>query len=244
MSPRLAQAVVALIGLAYFLLAAVSLFAFPSLGSSPVRWGIAVPLIAGGLLNFACLPGFLREKLPDDAPFRPLDANGRAVVGSAKIYEIALALEEELRGTPHEIETSPDALRVSYDSGWFRQPVTGVARRLDWRSTLVPTRDPKIFVQLDQQLDRERGDSWSRATATFGWTTGARVQMTVDLRGQDRGKVEKSRVSKGDVNSAIKTALASAGARRATPAVAKIGGANAVVGVLVAVGAAVVAVIA
>ena len=193
--------------------------------------GTGVASLSGGL-NLALAPRFSREVLPDDGQFQPLDAQGRPVVGSPHVQQLALALDRELRDTPHRIETAPDAVRAFYDSGVFYQPGSRTLRQFRWRTTLMSTPNPTAFVRLDQQVDQTRGGYWGRARVQGGLQFNTSTRVTVG-----GGKTVKRTVSTGDVSDALTTALKQCGVTAAQSAMFWVGVTNASLGVLVALGA-------
>ena len=92
MTPRRAQAVTILLGVVFLAVAAIMLVVVPADAVGALRWGIGLPFLVIGLANLALAPRFSREVLPDDGQFQPLDAQGRPVVGSPHVQQLARAL--------------------------------------------------------------------------------------------------------------------------------------------------------
>lgn len=233
MTPRRAQLLTAVIGVFILTLAAIVIFVVPADALGPLRWVLGLSFGVAGLLNLAFIPRYSREALPDESAFRPLDAAGHPVVGSAVVKRIAAVLDRELAATPHQVETSPDAVRVSYDSDVFYQPGSGSLRRFRWRTTLIPAGAPNTFVRLDQEWDREQRLDWTEARVTGGLRMSAACRIVI---GTD-DSVTKTTVSTGPVSSAVRTALKQAGVRQVWPTMALVGLVCVTLGVLVAVGA-------
>ena len=231
MTPRRAQAVTILLGVVFLAVAAIMLVVVPADAVGALRWGIGLPFLVIGLANLALAPRFSREVLPDDGQFQPLDAQGRPVVGSPHVQQLALALDRELRDTPHRIETAPDAVRAFYDSGVFYQPGSRTLRQFRWRTTLMSTPNPTAFVRLDQQVDQTRGGYWGRARVQGGLQFNTSTRVTVG-----GGKTVKRTVSTGDVSDALTTALKQCGVTAAQSAMFWVGVTNASLGVLVTIG--------
>lgn len=236
MTPRRAQLITLALGLIFVAFGLFFLLGTPQFSIGPFRWAIGLPLLVVGVANLLLAPRFLRETLPPDAAFAPLDAQGRPVSGSALVQRIAVTLDQELRDTPHRIETAPDAVRVAFDSGVYRRPGTLSLREFGWRTTLTAT-GPTSFGRLDQEANRAAGVGWVRASQTGGLRWGAATRTSI---GGD-GTVTRSGVSTSPVSAAVKAALASAGATQSMPTMALVGIVNAALGVLIAIGAAVAA---
>ncbi len=231
MTPRRAQAVTILLGASFLAVAAILLLVVPADAIGALRWGIGLPFLVIGLANLALAPRFSREILPDDGQFQALDAQGRPMVGSAHVQQLALALDRELRDTPHRIETAPDAVRTLYDSGVFYQPGSRSLRQFHWPTTLTATPNPTTFVRLDQQADQSRGGYWVRARvqAVLQFNTATRVTV-------GGGKTVTRTASTGDVSDALTTALKTCGVTVSLSAMFWVGVTNASLGVLVAIG--------
>jgi hypothetical protein len=234
-SQRLEQALTVFFGVLFVAVAAALIFGPFADGIGLFRWGIGVPLGLVGLVNLALASRFSRETLPDDADFQPLDAQGRPVVGSALVQRIAGVLSREVAATPHRVETSPDSVRVTYDSGVIHWPGSRSVQQFRWRTTLTPTSDPATFVRLDQEVDRRNG-RWAEVRAAGGlrWGIAGRITVHTD------GTVVKQSVSTSPVSTAVRVALQECGARQAIPTMALVGIANGSLGILFAVGAVVI----
>lgn len=232
MTPRRAMVLTATIGMVFLCVALVLVFGPPADSLGALRWGLGLPFALIGLVNLALFPRFSRETLPPDADFRPLDAQGHPVVGSELIQQIAGVLARELADTPHQIETSPDSVRVSYDSGVFRESGSRAIRQFQWRTTLAPTSAPATFIRLDQGTDHRVDSSWAKASVSAGWrwSAGARGTVSTD------GVTATHSASTGPVSSAVKLALQECGARQEVSTMNLVGIANAALGILIAIG--------
>ncbi len=231
MTPRRAQAITVALALIFIAMAAIPLFLLAEpLGA--VRWGIGLPFLAIGIVNLFLAPRFSRETLPSDTEFRPLGEHGQPVVGSAHVQRMALVLDRELRETPHQVETSPNAVRVSYDSGTFFRPGELSFRQFRWRTTLTPLpADPHTFVRLDQEAARTAGLGWGKATVSGGMRWGAAARVTVG--GGQPATVET--VTTVDISDAVKAAVRESGVRMAVSTLTLVGLVNAALGILIAV---------
>lgn len=238
MTPRRAQLLTAVLA-AIFLMAAIILFFALGHEHGPLRWALSIPLLVMGLALGAFVPRFSREELPAEDSFRPLGPEGRPVVGSAIVQNIALVLSRELYATPHQIETAPHAVRVSYDTGGITSPAGRSTIRFGWRTTLAPTSSPTTFLRLDQQFTSRQGLGWGRASVHGGlaWMAAGKVSVAAD------GTVTKTGVSTTPMSQAIKKALAESGARQAASTMELVGITAGALGVLVAIGAVVGAVL-
>ncbi|WP_454229131.1 hypothetical protein [Propioniciclava flava] len=231
MTPRRAQAITTVLGVVFLVVGIVVIVAIPADAPGLLRWGLGIPFLIIGVANLVWAPQFSRERLPEDAEFRPLDTHGQPVVGSVQVQRLALALNRELRDTPHQIETAPDAVRTAYNSGGFYEPGLRSVRQFRWRTTLTATANPTTFVRLDQEADNRRGGLWSKASVQGGLRMSTSTRITVA-----GGTTVKQTVSSGEVSHAIEAAMKETGVTVALPVMFWVGMTNAALGILIAAG--------
>jgi len=218
-----APLVTTVFGLLYLVASVLVLTLMTSAEMAPMRWAIGVPLLLLGVANLALLPRFRRDRLPPDEEFLDVDAEGRPTVGTPQVRRIAEAMHAMGSGLPRiplQIQTSPLAVRVAAST---RLPgPAGASRR--WRTTLVPTPDPDVFVRLDQTWDSASGAGWGSVGTSMGSRIGGSVTIEIDRDGITTSGATRI----PDPSLAVRAAVRQAGVRLATPTAALIGIVNGV----------------
>lgn len=226
--------VVALIGVFSLLLAFVLSLGLPSLG-----WLMTLPKVvaaAGGVYALSLVPGAIREDGLAAGPWVALDPAGRPRSGTPGVQQLAIHLGQQLQGTAYVVLTSPDAVRVAWNTGDVRYNSILSTNRVERVYTTVLAEErPGTFLRRDvyEAYDATLGVLHASAWRAMSGGRIRRVERRVDVAVTPRGPevAVDYWLDTRIVDRAVDAALAAVHGRARLGAIAKGAAAMAVVGV-------------
>lgn len=231
MSTLPAQLVTLLFSLLYFGAFALISFVFGD-AIGPLHWLLSSPFLIVGLLNLLLVFRFGLEKVPADAEFHAYDPQRYAPIGSPAVLRIAQSLTQGLRQVPHRIFTSHDSVQIIE---FMYDPRDNGANSAYRRITLTPILCKNALLRINQH---PAGDgTWQAGNQAETRLASASIRM--DLK--DGIKTTTTTDTKTAIDHAIKQALQTANVKSAMPTMMLVGLVNAALGILVAIGAVVLA---
>lgn len=201
-----------------------------------VAWLMGALMVATAILILSWTPALLREQR-EPGDFVPVGADGRAIVGTPTVQQLAATLTAALADSPYHVLTSPNAVRVEWNLGDIRYRSLLLTHRVKafFRTDLVATGNPRVFRRVDalQHYDSTLG----RIQTSSSGGRIVQVERRVDLAiGPDGlSKPVDYALDTRIATRAAQAALKSLGLRSALDLQSKIGLVAAGVGVLVAV---------